>query len=429
MFPDLDEFRSGETFGEHFKDLGSSFNPGWYVNIGLIYRDKHYLAHPKFHMPSLPEEVDYIKVEMHKVLASMIFITLDVYLNSSASEKLHDLQSQKYLPEVELGCAYPPERLFGFNEWPAERSRERSVIGWLENIRKGVESQIKPYLNGYFMRQTIKPVRLPAFEIYRLKRDLVSKKKFTSWLKEANNWCDSLGFQFYWGTFNNNNFAFSWGHKTNYGDGDIPHRVLVFRESFLKSTDLKMYVENKKIGVAHSINSFVNTNLVLFVAIEFLSSKVENAKKYRTEIFANMVHGNLQVSNLRKQLKLHFGLQQERLSAERFFVEFEQNKKFIQGNIEKSGLGELRYTNMMSHKILPTENLRESIVNEVDYLKKTFSDHMNLLHMFFFEYVQVLNTDAIYRLQVIVTILSIAALFGTFLGVIGWDNIFKFVNK
>ncbi len=359
----------------------------------------------------------------------MIFITFDVYLNASASSTLKKIQSQKHLPELEIEFLFPSEKYFGTSEWSAERSREQAVIGWLDNIRKNIETSISTYFNGYFMQQSTNTARLPAIEIYGLKRNPKTKKSFVSWVKSTRNWCDSLGFQFYWNTFNNSSFVFSWAHKAIFSDTKIAHRVLVFWKLFQENANTEMNSGDEKFGILQKINFFLDNILTLFVAVEFLGKKVENIKKYRTDVFANMTHGKTGIPNLNKQLRLYANLQEERRSTERFLLEFDQVEEFTQRRIEESELEKLAYTNLMGHNNFPIKNFKESITGETSYLRKTFDEHMSFLNKFFSEYIQLLNTDAVYRLQRVGIALSFIALIIACVGLLGsWESIVKLIK-
>ena len=425
MFPGLERFHGGETFEEYFEKLGSSLNPGGWMNIGLIYRDKPRLGGNNFHLSSLPETVDSVQVELHKILPSLIAITLDIHLHSNANDTLMNLHNQKYLPEARIESYYPIDKSFGVSQWSAERSMEQAVIGWLEEIRKGVEDSVNPYISGYFMQQSTKFAKLPAIEVYGLKRNERRKKYFATWANDARDWFASLGFQLHWNTFNDKSFAYSWSHKSNYDDNNkIPSRILLFWDEFIKDVNLEMYDGNEKFAMIRKTRYFLNSMLIPFVAIEFLGDKIEKIKKYRVNVFTSMVKKLVGNSNFKKQIKLYAALQQDRRVVERFLLEFDQYKEYIERKFSESEPEKLTYTNFTARRELPNKNLSEGILNEINYLKKTYKEHMSFLNTAFSEYIEMLNVDAIYGLQIVTIWLSFLALIVAVLGILSnWENI------
>lgn len=425
MFPGLDGGHGGETFEDYFGKLGNSLYPGWWLNVGLIYRDKPRLGRNTFRLPSLPETVDSIQVDLHKILPSLIVITLDIQLNAKANDILMDLHTQKYLPEARLESFYPMDKSFGIGQMSAERSMEQAILGWLERIRKGVEDSIRPHISGYFMQQSTDFAKLPAIEVYGLKRNERRKMKFVTWANNARDWFDSLGFQLYWNTYNNKSLAFSWSHKSNYDDNTkIPSRILLFWDDFIKDVNLEMYGGNEKYAATRKVSDFLDSMLIPFIAIEFLSEKIERIKKHRVNVFTSMVKKLVGNSNLRKQLKRHAALQEERRAVERFILEFDQNKERIDKKMSEGGLESLTYTNLTAKREPPDKNLSEAVMSEINYLRNTYKEHTSFLNTAFSEYIQMLNVDAMYGLQIVTIWLSFVALVVAVLGVLGnWDSI------
>ncbi len=176
MFPQLGGFHFDDSFEEYFEQLGNSLYPGWWRHIGWISRDKLSFEQNNFLLPSLPEEVKSIKVVLHKILPSIIVVTFDVYLAINASATLLKLHNQKYLPEKKLLYIHPVDKSFGTSMRSPDYDMEDAVIGWPVNIRKSIEGELAPHMSGYFMKQNTKAARLPAIEIFGLKRNQPSKE-------------------------------------------------------------------------------------------------------------------------------------------------------------------------------------------------------------------------------------------------------------
>jgi hypothetical protein len=122
-------------------------------------------------------------------------------------------------------------------------------------------------------------------------------------------------------------------------------------------------------------------------------------------------------------------LQEERRSVERFILEFDQHKEYIERKIGEADLESLTYTNLSGKQKLRNENLSEAVQKEIKYLMNTYKEHMNFLITTFSDYVQMLNVDAIYGLQIVTIWLSLIAIAIAFLGILGnWESIVGLVK-
>jgi hypothetical protein len=227
-----------------------------------------------------------------------------------------------------------------------------------------------------------------------------------------------MGFELYFQTFNNKKLAFHWAHKAIHTDALIPSRVLLFWEPYLKDLNIKMYGGDEKLAITSTICDFLNTILIPFSAIEFLNQKVEGVKRFRSTLYSNMTKGKFGNQDLRKQLIVYGELQHEIRKTERFLLEFDQAKKIVEREFRESNLGKMLYTNLQPDHKQHIENFEENVFARINYLRKTFDEHMSFLNKSFTTHVEYLNVNAIYRLQKTAIILSLIALIAAVFGVL-----------
>lgn len=149
------------------------------------------------------------------------------------------------------------------------------------------------------MKQTNLDVKLPAVEIFGLKKFLSSKDDFITSVNSARNWYESLGFELGFDTYTNEYFAYNWLHKSRYTDTLVAHRILVFGNAFLQETNVSMFGGNQNYAAIHIVHSFLESMLLHFTILEFLGTEVENVKKHRATIYSNMMKGKFGKINLR----------------------------------------------------------------------------------------------------------------------------------
>lgn len=423
IFPDL-EIGIGNTFNSYFEEFSDSLTSGWWVNIGWIYRSNKPIGiKNSLHLPSLPPEVDTIEIALHKILPSIIVVTFDVYLNQTASTRLKKLQASKYLGDVKIESFFFKSRFIGMSWGRAEQRMKRTIIEWLSNIRVGIERSIQPYLTGGFMKDSKLSPGMPAIEVYGLKAQFKKRNGFVIWANSCRAWWESLGFRLYSSTYHNSHFAYIWSREGKDNKLSIPHRILVFEEEYLKALNLKMYGDDKRVAIVYSVRDFLDSIVAPFAAVEFLSWEVERVKEFRSNIFLGMINNKFWNLNFRKQLNLYGYLQQEIRRVERFLVEFDAAKNFIERDFKEADPNSLLYTDLFSrHK--KEDNFEQGVFNEINFLRKTFDIHMSFLNKTFSSYVELLNVDAIYGLQIISVTLSVIALVAAIFGVLGnWKEI------
>lgn len=175
LFPGLQGNKiKNENFSTFFERFADPIDTGGMQEIGYIFRELKKRGFFPFNilrvMKNLPQDVDHIVVNLHKFLPSLIVISFDIYLTNKSTEYLVNLQKKYYLPRLRLNNLIPWKIKDGYSEESAETVRIEDILGWIENLRNGVEKCIKPFLNGYFMQQNYeKKSWLPAIEVYGIK--------------------------------------------------------------------------------------------------------------------------------------------------------------------------------------------------------------------------------------------------------------------
>jgi len=160
LLPGLTESPVHKRFVSEFDHQSRSLSGTSWQKVGYLTRDRMPFlvgldAHRK--IPDLPEDVWLIEVDLHRILPSIFAVTLDVLLTDSATERLVEMQSRRYLPRILFHRIIPLKRLGqgihlgGHSESNPEDEMKRVISGWLDKLRSEVERCIKPYLNGYFM--------------------------------------------------------------------------------------------------------------------------------------------------------------------------------------------------------------------------------------------------------------------------------------
>jgi hypothetical protein len=190
-----------------------------------------------------------------------------------------------------------------------------------------------------------------------------------------------------------------------------------------------MYGGDEWHAVTHDIRYFLDSIVVPLIAVEFLSQEIESVKKFRGTIYSKLKKKRVKSSNLRRELILYSDLQREIRKTDRFLLEFDQAEKFIQHKFGESHPEKMFEMNKFSSRKLPPEKFRENVFSRISYLRNIFDKHMSFLNKSFSTYVEFLNVEAIYRLQIVSIALSVLALVAAVIGVLSnWESIARFIK-
>lgn len=212
LIPDLEDKLIGWGFSIEFRKHAENLWGGGWWNMGFLIRDRkgRLFGGPSRVINELPSQVDYIQVQVQKILASMFVLVLDVHLTPDATQEMNEIHRIQYLPEIRFRRLLPRGRsLGGFSMLYADMVRRREVIRWIADLRWRIEEVLQPYISGYFIKQVPK-THLPAIDVFTISGIPNEKDKFIEWADLRRDWWDSFGFNFpYYTVFSDDHLMFS----------------------------------------------------------------------------------------------------------------------------------------------------------------------------------------------------------------------------
>jgi hypothetical protein len=428
LFPGLQDNSRNRDFLTDFRKLAGTIAGGGMYRLGLIYRDlkgKFFFSGSHCEIKDLPPEVTYVAVALHKVLPSIMFVTLDVHLTEEATERLLALQERYFLPKTRFFNLTPWKAARGYSQESIEIVRANEIFAWIDNLRGRVEKCIRSFCDGYFMQQISEKPRLPAIEVYGLKGLPEGEEAFQKWSNEARDWSESLGFHFHYDTYSDGKTLFTWSHT------DSVHRYKGYRLTVL----WKPYVESLKSSpsegeerdaIMHYTEYTLDAILPCIGVIEFLISARRNVERLRQVVFGSMRIRSLPRYTLNKHIKLNNIIKRESMLLDRIAMEFEQRTNYIRYEMEP-------VQDMKETKTIPDGkqggNLRDIMIESVKFDIGLLKKHLSLITTSFSEYLAARNMQVTYRLQrsiwgltIVVTIATIAGLAAN------WPNIQNLLN-
>ena len=423
LFPNKGALNNIESINNYFMHHGNSITGGGWMYVGFISGKNKIFgkAGPYKNLPNLPDTIDYIDLHLHKYFPSILVITFDVYLNNSISKQIDELQKAKYWPESNIESIYLAENFFGISSNYQMGNGKKEILKCLIEIRREIEREIRPYIDGIFLEKSNEIVKLPAIEIYGLKGCFKSHKNFISWANDARGWWESFGFSFYDGFFRNEKILFNWDFTQSKDDIVRTNRVIVFWERYISDVNIKMYGNNEKLAISHNFKDFLDCILAPFAIIEILNLEIKNIENFREIIFPQMKRKKIGNPNISKLVKSKNELQQDIGNIERLFLEFDQTKDFIERKFKKYETGKMNYECINIKENKEEYDFEKHTYKRIDYLKGTVLSQIKLINESFQRYVELMNLDAVYRLQKNTLWLSVIAII---LSLLNNDQIF-----
>lgn len=409
-----------------FSKQAESIQGGGSGFLGYILREKGKRLlgmDPYMVMPKLPESVDFIKVEYIKALPSVFLVTLDVNLTETATRHLVRLQDRRYEPAPYFRSVLPWRAMRGgWSESASESEMRMAILHWLQDLRAGVENVLRPYLSGYFTRQSAKTLtRLPAVEVYALKGGPEDLDTFHEWTNKERAWLDSLGFRFIFDAYGNDRVILTVPERDD-PELHIAYRLIALWQSYIKSISTSGFGGDERRAISHDTTYLLRALSVVIVLHEFLNIVQSNISKLRKVTFGAMKRGKL----LSRYMKLNNTIQKESVLLDRISMEFEQQKGLVSHDALE--IGELKSVipslrapedHFAINALVGLEKRMQNLTKQVEHVKRSFSDFLALQNM-----------RAIYFLQRIVLIISIVAMTSALLNALGnWPNIKRFLNE
>lgn len=163
--------------------------------LGTIVRENEANVFNKCQSSSnLPINVVRINVDLHRFLSSTVAVIFTCDLDSKFSEKLLEIHSQSYLPEVRLSN-FNPFRFAGYGMKPAEEALEKAIIGSIAELRISIEEWINQRMNGYFCKNHIaEKLKYPTIELYTSRGIDINKDVFLKNIIDNRRFFQSFGF-------------------------------------------------------------------------------------------------------------------------------------------------------------------------------------------------------------------------------------------
>ena len=426
LFPKLLDPSRYRDFRATFQKQSEAIHGGRWNPIGYVFRsqEKRPIGMQVYtELPSLPPEVDYIKVELQHFLPSMIAVVFDVRLNDEANRQINRIQRELTFPNVRFHNILPWKLWRGHWSFPPAIVQRRKVIDWTRMLRNRVEACIKPYLRGHFLeRGTGKSYELPALEIFILSGVPENKKDFGEWKDRSSAWLESYGIDLRFDFYQNESFLFvpsdskddeAWGRPTA--------RLLVLTDHFLKDEKHKESKSREKDIVFYRLALGHLRALGLLTGIlEFLESIQKDVQKLR-KVTVNRMTSR---SRLKSHLNFYGKILQVSTLLDRAEFEYEQQKALIVD--ETQILTEIQFS---PGTFKTTSNLQLDTLQTIEYRINLIKRHLKYLQTSFSDYVGLQNIKSTNRLQWTVLWLSVIATVAAILSVIaGWPAIKQFLK-
>ncbi|HKO42212.1 MAG TPA: hypothetical protein VJU84_02910 [Pyrinomonadaceae bacterium] len=419
LFPDLKNEFFYRFAGKEFTKQTESMHGSGSGILGYVLRDKTmrwFGMDVKREIPTLPPEVDFVEVWYHKILPSVILITLDVHLTEEANRSLMSVQERHYEPAIRFTNIVPwlaPRRSYSVSH--SESEMRNAVLGWLEALRGRVEDCFRPFLAGYFTKQAVdEVVRLPTVEVYALKGAPEEIQAFGEWARTSSRqWLDSLGFSFFLDVYTDEDSVFTIPDRFVTKQSSA-YRLVVLWDRYVQSVGTDMHGGNEKRAIKYNTRYALDAFSRLIALHELLNSIQRTVARLRRVAFRSMHR----TRGLGQFMRLSKVILRESILLDRIPMEFKQNKRLIEyaaraidGFKEvRPDFGKVEEETFPANVIAGLEERMQSLKEQVEHIKQTFSDFLVLKNM-----------RSLYILQWIVLILSIIAI------LTNWPNIKQFL--
>jgi hypothetical protein len=387
LFPYFnDPFIEGH-YNENFIRNATGMTVGEWLNIGCLYKEnkgrRFYGRSSKIN--ELPSFVDYINVELHKILPSIFVITYDVHLNDNLINKLIELQSTKYLPDIKLRNIIPYHKgSVGYSMLPAELVMERNIGEWFTNLRYSVEDCLKNYIKGEFLNDKSKLYNhLPSIEVFIFKGLPETRKAIINWINKSNRWLGSLGLHYLFiNAFTNGKLFFIPKTLQTYDNGIPSYRIIISYEAYVKSLNKEIKGKIEKGAVIYKSQNILTSMQSPLVIFELLRRFEIKFKKIRQEVFQTINSSGIREYILIRDIMLSNSVLRASSLYDRISKDYHLESKNITRQLkEVSDMIEIN--NSIKGKVLHLDiELNKGINNRIRILKEHVEFAMNWLAQF-----------------------------------------------
>jgi len=391
LFPDRSSLGGGRDF---IRRAAPSLFADVYIHAGILVREsKRLFVPPTATVRALPPEVEYISIDVYKVLPSAFVACFCTFLNDRAMANLYEVMNRTYFPATRFKRWVPFwPRGIAHSETPADLVREASVLGELLRLRISIEDVIGRYFQGYFlMRGKRESPRLPAIERFDL-LCVPSEGEELRW-----GWGAALGLDYGTISFNGyreNKQIFIFSSEARWRL-PVAHRLIVFHDATEDPRAQDELLHSPADGPVVTITQDI-------AVLEFLKRIKRAVEALRVRIYRRLAGSSL-LRGFPEDIRLHRHLQKESLLLNRLALEIEQGEKLY--GSQSSPLASFQPIHRRRKGDLGKES-SERIHFQLD----TISKHIDFVTKSFSEYVATRNMGLMYVLTVVATLATILAL-------------------
>ncbi len=143
----------------------------------------------------LPNEIESVQLEAHKILPATGVLTADVFLAEPARNTIRSIQSSYYLaPTQYLAFSSGSFGTMLSSTTPTpESEQEKAFRAWLDHCRAAAEVALRSLLVGQIDCSDGRTPSLPAIELVALDKTPVDDEAFREWAGRARSFTRSIG--------------------------------------------------------------------------------------------------------------------------------------------------------------------------------------------------------------------------------------------
>ena len=389
-FPEEGFFSQKRNF---IDSIAPSLLAGGYSHVGTLVRKSNFLfGGASATVSNLPADVQYIAIDVYKVLSSIFVVRFSSYLNDGPMARVREQLNRMYLPATRFKYWIPHGFSFiSHSETPSDLVREKSVLRELLRVRVQLEEFIGQRFQGYFFGQCKrKEPRLPTIERFDL-TGVPSEGEFLRW-----GWGEPLGLHsgiISFDGYRADKQIFVFGGERNC-DRPLAHRWIL-----LHDVDEGAAARNERL---HSLTDQIIANIVGEITVlEFLTQIRSSVESLRVRIYRRLA-GSSYFMRFRKDIRLHRDLQKESLLLNRLGLEVSQGEKLHGSRPHPAASFEPIRKGRK-------KDLGEALSAGVHFQLETISSHIDFVTKSFSDFVVTRNMELTFRLQIQVYVLTALA--------------------
>lgn len=372
----------GFDFREHFWSYAESIHSGGWLDVGALVRErpasKHtWLGVAPTALPSLPPEVQHVRVYLTKPLPSLLALVFDVELTEEATERFSAHMARTFVGEPEF-------RSFLFWKSAVSHSapgiiRQREVLAWSTELTTRIEEALRARITAEFLSSNPKPhsTRLLPIECYELCGSAAADA-FPSWVNDTHAWWKNLGWRFYWGAYHSKEFILDTQRRDSILGRSTPYRFFARWEEFEDGG-----YGSRHAAIRHHVSGLLRDAIDGMVLLEFISrlgSTLEEARSPRSPMGVDAL------SEKEMPLKTLAGLARKYTyiehSLDSIASEFERCRDSLRTTLRGfEPLQELRLPIRNSEEGVSQEgpNLRDQMLNSIEHSLDSLTGHAGWL--------------------------------------------------